>query len=133
MPYSPAFEPNISVANHSTAKQFPASIQEYLQTEIAHRAIMGPYSNPPVGGLHCSPMLTRPKTGSDSRKVIVDLSWPHGKSVNDLVCQDTYMGNQQQPVTLIQRALLTTLTSYWMKVLIRAICCGGDTLTSIWE
>ena len=37
-------------------------------------------------------MLTRPKTDSDSRRVIVDLSWPHGKSVNDLVCQDTYMG-----------------------------------------
>ena len=92
MPYSPAFEPNVTVSNHSTAKQFPASIQDYLKTEISHRAIMGPYSKPPLVGLHCSPMLTRPKTGSDSRRVIVDLSWPHGNSVNDVVSQDTYMG-----------------------------------------
>ena len=36
---------------------------------------MGPYSKPPMQGLHCSPMLTRPKTGSDNRRVIVDLSY----------------------------------------------------------
>ena len=53
---------------------------------------MGPFGKPPIQGLHYSPMLTRPKAGPDNRRVIVDLSWPHGKSVNDLVCQDTYMG-----------------------------------------
>ena len=37
-------------------------------------------------------MLTRPKAGSESRRVIVDLSWPQGKSVNDVVNQDTYLG-----------------------------------------
>ena len=34
MPYSPAFEPNTIVSNHSTAKQFPTSIQVYLKTEV---------------------------------------------------------------------------------------------------
>ena len=29
MPYSPAFEPNTVITNHSTAKQYPACIQEY--------------------------------------------------------------------------------------------------------
>ena len=37
-------------------------------------------------------MLTRPKAGSTNRRVIVDLSWPHGKSVNDMVCNDVYLG-----------------------------------------
>ena len=37
-------------------------------------------------------MLTRPKTGKTNRRVIVDLSWPHGNSVNDNVCKDSYMG-----------------------------------------
>ena len=82
MPYLPAFKPNTIVSNHSTAKQFPACIQDYFKTKITHMAIMGPYSNPPVAGLLCSPMLTRPKTGCDNRRVIVDLSWLHGKSVN---------------------------------------------------
>ena len=92
MPYSPAFEPNTVITNHSTAKQYLACIKEYLKTEMSHRAIMGPYIRPPIKGLHCSPMLTQPKAGSDNHRVIVDISWPHGKSVNDLVCQDTYMG-----------------------------------------
>ena len=82
MPYLPAIEPNTVITNHSTAKQHPACIQEYLKTEISHRAIMGPYSKPPIQGLHCSPMLTHPKAGSENRRVSVDLSWPHGKYVN---------------------------------------------------
>ena len=54
---------------------------------------MGPFKKSPVDGLHCSPMLTRPKAGSTNRRVIVDLSWPHGSSVNDSICNDSYMGS----------------------------------------
>ena len=54
--------------------------------------IMGPFKIPPISSLHCSPMLTCPKAGSTNRKVIVDLSWPHGRSVNDMVCNDVYLG-----------------------------------------
>ena len=36
-------------------------------------------------------MLSRPKVGSTNRRVIMDLSWPHGKSVNDNVCSNSYM------------------------------------------
>ena len=53
---------------------------------------MGPFKTPPISSLHCSPMLTRPKAGSTNRRVIVDLSWPHDKSVNDMVCNDVYLG-----------------------------------------
>ena len=38
-------------------------------------------------------MLTRPKAGSTNHRVIVDLSWPHGRSVHDKVCKDSYMGS----------------------------------------
>ena len=44
----PAFESNTTVLNHSTAKQYPASIKPYLQTEISNKAIMGPYDKPPL-------------------------------------------------------------------------------------
>ena len=77
MPYSPAFEPNTSVSNHSTAKQFPASIQEYLKTEITHRAIMGPYSNPPMlpcsHALPCPHAQTRVLTAVGSLSTLVGL------------------------------------------------------------
>ena len=93
VPQSPKFEPNTVVTNHSTALQHPECISKYLEVEILNKAIMGPFKKPPLDGLHCSPMLTRPKAGSTNRRVIVDLSWPHGKSINDRVCNDKYMGS----------------------------------------
>ena len=53
---------------------------------------MGPFKTPSFNSIHCSPMLTRPKAGSMNRRVIMDLSWPHGKSVNNMVCTDIYLG-----------------------------------------
>ena len=39
-----------------------------------------------------SPLSTRPKRGSEDRRVILDLSFPIGESVNDGIPKDTYMG-----------------------------------------
>ena len=36
--------------------------------------------------------MTREKSDSENRRVIVDLSWPLGNSVNDMVDPDTYVG-----------------------------------------
>ena len=44
----------------------------------------------PIENLHYSPMLTRLKPDADSRRVIVDLSWPQEASVNSNVATDTY-------------------------------------------
>ena len=89
---SSEFEPQTVITNHSSATQYSQSVSKYLATETNHKAILGPFKTSPVDNLHCSPMLTRPKSGSTSRRVIVDLSWPHGNSVNDLVCNDSYLG-----------------------------------------
>ena len=39
-----------------------------------------------------SPINTVPKASLDERRVIVDLSWPLGGSVNDGISKDTYLG-----------------------------------------
>ena len=54
---------------------------------------MGPFEKPQLQGLHCSPMLTQPKAGSTNRGVIVDLSWQQGKSINNRLCNDSFMGS----------------------------------------
>ena len=77
--------------NHKSALQFPEHVEHYLKEEIKHQAILGPFSTPPIP-LHTSPFLTREKSGSDKRRVIVDLSWPQGASVNDTVDSSSYMG-----------------------------------------
>ena len=71
-----------SMYNHTSGEQFSDDIDHYLTTEIAHRALYGPYDHPPISGLHLSPMITRPQPTSTHRRVIIDLSWSLGQSVN---------------------------------------------------
>ena len=75
------FKYNTIVDNHPSASQFPEAVNDYLQTEIAYNAIVGPFDASPFEKLHVSPMMTRPKPDG-SRRIIVDMSWPQGDSVN---------------------------------------------------
>ena len=79
---------NQQVKNHFSALQHPAAIEEYLAKERSHGAILGPIrdmgNNPKHSVIHCSPLLTRPKD-LDKRRVILDLSYPQGLSLNDQV------------------------------------------------
>ena len=68
--------------NHNLAIQFPKDIETYLSEELPHNVIVGPFKEHPCQGGHISPFLTREKANSDNRRVIVDLSWPIGYSVN---------------------------------------------------
>ena len=74
-----SFSPISSVKNHTSAEHYSAHVKKFLETEVQLGAILGPLSRS-VPNLHCSPMLTRPKPGSQERRVIVDLSWPSGGS-----------------------------------------------------
>ena len=56
-----------------------------------HGAILGPFATPPFP-LHTSPFLTKDKSSSNKKRVIVDLSWPKERSVNAAVPSDTYCG-----------------------------------------
>ena len=78
--------------SHKSAIQFPEHVTNYLQEEGSERAIFGPYTNPPFGqNSHISPFITRPKPDTKKRRVIVDLSFPQGYSVNDQVPRGIYM------------------------------------------
>ena len=77
--------------NHSSAKAYPNDIKAYLLEEIAHKAILGPYTQPPLSGLHRSPFMSRAKPDSPHRQVIIDLSFPHGTYVNAGISNDIYL------------------------------------------
>lgn len=54
---------------------------------------MGPYSNIPFeDNIGVSPLSTRAKKGSSECRVILDLSFPVGDSVNDGIPKDTHLG-----------------------------------------
>ena len=77
--------------NHASAKLFAKDVSHYLQEEMSFKAILGPFDAPPIEHLHISPFMTRPKPSSDHRRVIIDLSFPKGQSVNQGMSSDQYL------------------------------------------
>ena len=78
--------------NHKSAISYPDHVDVYLKEEIENKAMLGPFATPPIENLHTSPFMTHEKSNSDNRRVIIDLSWPIGESVNAGVTPDKYLG-----------------------------------------
>ena len=78
--------------NRKSALQYPSHVDVYLNEEINHGVMLGPFREPPINDLHISPFMTRDKSSSDKRRVIIDLSWPKDQSVNFGVGSDAYLG-----------------------------------------
>ena len=79
-----------SEVNHTLALTSFESVQEYLTEELQFQATLGPFHNKPIP-LHVSPLMVRNKQNSSNKRTIMDLSWPHGASVNDVVLKDSYL------------------------------------------
>ena len=77
--------------NHPSAVDYPEDINTYLTEEIQHEAILGPYDTKPIKNLHISPMMTREKPNAPARRVIIELSFPQGQSVNAGIPRDQYL------------------------------------------
>ena len=82
---------NHDFKNHNTATEYEDDVKAYLQEEKQFGAILGPYDTCPLENMHFSPFLTREKPGAPHRRVIVDLSYPEGFSVNAGVDADKYL------------------------------------------
>ena len=86
-------DPAITNMNHKGATDYPAALQEYIAKEHSHGAVMGPFDRIPFQTkVGISPLSTRPKRGSEERRIILDLSFPPGQSVNDGMIKDNYLG-----------------------------------------
>ena len=79
----------LTVKNHFSAMQHKQAIASYLTKEKHHGAIVGPIPNLDKHFIHCSPLLTRPKDNG-KRRVILDLSYPSGLSLNDHTDKDLF-------------------------------------------
>ena len=85
---------NHDLKNLSSANSFPHDIEAYLAEELSYGAIVGPFDSNPINQCHHSPFMTREKDGSDCRRVIVDLSWPKGYSVNAGIDKNSYLNSE---------------------------------------
>ena len=81
------------VKTHRGALSFPSAVQDYLSSEISLGRVAGSFNAPPFpDGFVVSPLNTVAKRDSQERRVIVDLSWPCGSSVNDGIPSGSFLG-----------------------------------------
>lgn len=80
--------------NHASALAYPQHVDSYIKEELQRQTLLGPFQvSPFASALKCSPLMTRAKRGdTNKRRTIMDLSWPHGSSVNDGIAKDNYLG-----------------------------------------
>ena len=79
--------------NHKSASLNSIHVQKYICEELSHGAILGPYKDKPIH-LHTSPLMVRDKQDSSAKRTIMELSWPHGLSVNHGVSKDMYLDTE---------------------------------------
>ena len=83
------------VKNHKGAKDYAVHVQKFLNKELQFDAILGPFRENPFNCNVCiSPLNTVPKKDSEERRIILDLSYPKGNSINDFVSKDFYLGQR---------------------------------------
>ena len=79
--------------NHSSATDHPADIASFIEKELGHGALMGPFlAQPFKPWLHVSPIMSRPKSDGIKRRVITDLTFPEEKSVNAFIYKNSILG-----------------------------------------
>ena len=87
--------PTPTFNNHKEPEDFSTHINKYITTELKHKALLGPFKNKPFEPwCQFSPIMTRKKKHSCDRRIIVDLSYPRGQSVNSGIKKGYYLGKQ---------------------------------------
>ena len=90
--------PVFDLRTHRGALLFSEQVTAYLTKEISLGRVAGPFDAVSfTNGFVVSPLYTVPKRDSAERRVIVDLSWPCGTSVNDGIPSDSFLG---EPISL---------------------------------
>ena len=92
------FTQNNKFPNHRSAVMYPKEIGTYLSQEVSEGAMLGPFKlNPLSSHIFISPLCTVEKKDSSERRIITDLSFPEGNSVNDRISKGQYLG---EPINL---------------------------------
>ena len=89
--YCSSSDPELSDSNHSSAVNFAQIVDSFIETELSHEATAGPFKHDPFPSrLQTSPLQTVDKDQT-KRRVVLDLSFPPSRSVNDGIPKDTFL------------------------------------------
>ena len=90
--YESTSTPVLGLPNHSSGLKHPKAVRDYLQKESDHHAILGPFTSPPFQWHRSNPIMVRPKKDKDKFRVILDMSFPLGTSVNSHIPKLSFDG-----------------------------------------
>ena len=89
------FRSNVLFRNHKGASDFPHAIDNYLSSEIGRHVVIGPFAHHPFScPVVVSPLNSVPKPDTTERRIILDLSWPVGSSINDGIPSGIYLDQE---------------------------------------
>lgn len=78
--------------NHASAKAYRKHVNNFIQNERDNRTILGPYKELPFQWASVAPMMTRPKSDPNKRRIIVDFSFPDG-GINQHIDKNCVFGS----------------------------------------
>ena len=87
IPYTGERSARIS-KNHGSALQQPDIIRNRLEEEVKLGRVAGPFDIPPIDNLIVSPIGLVPKSTPGEFRLIFDLSYPHGASINSGISKE---------------------------------------------
>ena len=74
--------------NWDSAYRYGHVVHETLLADVEAGTKLGPFSSPPFSTYVGSPLGVFPRKRSDKYRIIHDLSWPPGQSINDFISKD---------------------------------------------
>ena len=81
--------------NHKGATDFPSTVDSFLSLELELGAVIGLFnSNPFSRPIVITPLNSVPKPQSFERRMILDVSWPPGTSINDAIPDRVYLSQR---------------------------------------
>ena len=66
----------------------PEVVEKYLEGKCHMGQLIGPFAQMDLPGMHHSPFGVIPKKGQNTWRLILNLSSPKGKSVNDSIDEE---------------------------------------------
>lgn len=80
-------------SNHKSAVDYPIQIGGYVNTQLSEGSIIGPFKNNPFSShFFVAPLSSVEKRDSHDRRILSDLSFPPGRSINDRIPKKEYLG-----------------------------------------
>ena len=96
---------SIESNNFSVAYEFPHDITDSIANDCRSGTKAGPFTSPPFNPFTVSPLFTVPKKNTHKRRLIHDLSFPRGASVNTGIDNpDVSLASFDRGVELVQAA-----------------------------